>query len=38
LYALGYYRDPAKRELGFVLGMIAAGLLVLGTVIGLTLQ
>jgi glutathione S-transferase len=38
IYALGYYRDPAKRELGFVLGMVASGLLVLGTVIGLTLQ
>jgi glutathione S-transferase len=38
IYALGYYRDPARRELGFVLGMVASGLLVLGTVIGLTLQ
>lgn len=35
LYALGYYRDPAKRELGFVLGMIACGALVAGSVIGL---
>jgi glutathione S-transferase len=37
VYALGYYRDPAKREAGFVLGMVASGLLVAGTVIGLLL-
>jgi glutathione S-transferase len=36
-YALGYYRDPAKREVGFVVGMVATGLLVVGTVIGLLL-
>ena len=35
LYALGYYRDPAHREAGFVLGMIASGLLVAGSVVGL---
>jgi len=35
LYALGYYRDPSKREFGFVLGMIASGALVVGSVIGL---
>jgi glutathione S-transferase len=28
LYALGYYRDPAKREAGFVIGMVACGALV----------
>ncbi|TFW32702.1 MAPEG family protein [Massilia horti] len=38
LYARGYYRDPAKREAGFVLGMIASGLLILGTVVGLLLH
>jgi glutathione S-transferase len=38
LYALGYYRDPAKRELGFVLGMIASGALVAGSAIGLLLH
>jgi glutathione S-transferase len=38
LYALGYYRDPAKRELGFVVGMIASGALVAGSVIGLVLH
>jgi glutathione S-transferase len=35
LYALGYYKDPAKREIGFVTAMIASGLLVGGTVVGL---
>lgn len=34
-YALGYYRDPAKREIGFITGMIASALLILGSVIGL---
>lgn len=35
LYALGYYRDPAKREAGFITGMLACGALVAGSVIGL---
>lgn len=35
LYALGYYRDPARRETGFVLNMIASALLIGGTVVGL---
>jgi glutathione S-transferase len=35
LYALGYYRDPAKREAGFVIGMLACGALVAGSVLGL---
>jgi glutathione S-transferase len=38
LYALGYYRDPAKREAGFVLGMVASAMLILGSVIGLMLN
>ncbi|MGX4640998.1 MAPEG family protein [Massilia sp. SYSU DXS3249] len=38
LYALGYYRDPARREVGFVLGMIASGLLVAGAAVGLLLH
>jgi glutathione S-transferase len=38
LYALGYYRDPARREFGFGLGMLASGLLVAGAVVGLLLQ
>ncbi|MBD8531407.1 MULTISPECIES: MAPEG family protein [unclassified Massilia] len=37
-YALGYYRDPAQRELGFVLGMVASALLIGGTVVGLLMQ
>jgi glutathione S-transferase len=38
LYALGYYRAPAKREAGFVTGMVASALLILGTVVGLLLH
>jgi glutathione S-transferase len=38
LYALGYYRDPAKREAGFVIGMVACGALVAASVIGLLSQ
>jgi glutathione S-transferase len=38
LYALGYYRDPAKRELGFVVSMLASAALVVGSVIGLVLH
>jgi glutathione S-transferase len=38
LYALGYYRDPAKREAGFVTAMVASALLILGTVVGLVLH
>ena len=36
--ALGYYRDPARREIGFVLGMVASALLIGGTVVGLLMQ
>ena len=38
LYALAYYRDPAKREFGFVLGMVASALLILGSTVGLLMQ
>lgn len=38
LYALGYYRDPAKREIGFIVGMLACGALVAGSVVGLLLH
>jgi len=38
LYALGYYRDPSKREAGFVIGMLACGALVAGSAIGLLLH
>jgi glutathione S-transferase len=37
-YALGYYRDPAKREVGFITGMFACALLIGGTVLGLLLR
>jgi len=37
-YALGYYRDPAKREIGFVLGMVASALLIGGTAVGLMIH
>jgi glutathione S-transferase len=38
LYALGYYRDPAKREAGFVIGMVACGALVTASAAGLLLH
>jgi glutathione S-transferase len=38
LYALGYYRDPAKREAGFIIGMLACGALVAGSAVGLLLR
>lgn len=37
-YALGYYRDPAHREFGFVTGMVACALLICGTIFGLLLR
>lgn len=38
LYALGYYRDPARREFGFILGMLACALLIGATVVGLLMH
>ena len=38
VYAIGYYRAPSKRELGFILGMVASALLVVGTIAGLLLH
>lgn len=38
LYALSYYRDPAKRELGFILGMLACAALIGATVFGLIMR
>jgi glutathione S-transferase len=35
VYALGYYRDPAKRELGFGISIVANVALIIGTVVGL---
>lgn len=38
LYALGYYKDPAKREVGFTISAIASVLLMVGTGVGLVLN
>jgi glutathione S-transferase len=38
LYAIGYYRDPSKRELGFVTATVASVLLIVGTVVGLIMH
>jgi glutathione S-transferase len=38
LYAIGYYRDPARREAGFIIGMLACAALIVGSVVGLLLQ
>jgi glutathione S-transferase len=38
LYALGYYRDPSRRELGLIVGMVACGALVAGSAVGLLSQ
>jgi glutathione S-transferase len=38
LYAVGYYRDPAKREAGFILGMLACAALIGATVFGLLMR
>lgn len=38
MYALAYYRDPEKRERGYLVSMAAYMLLMVGTVIGLLLQ
>lgn len=38
VYALGYYRAPARREAGFILGMVASALLIVGSVVGLLMS
>lgn len=38
LYALGYYRDPSKREAGFITGMVASALLIAGAIRGLMMH
>jgi glutathione S-transferase len=38
VYALGYYKDPSKREAGFIIGFIASALLFIGTAVGLILH
>jgi glutathione S-transferase len=38
LYALAYYRDPAKRVTGYVLSSLSCVLLMIGTAVGLLLR
>jgi len=38
LYALAYYKEPAKRELGFGITVLASVALMIGTVIGLLMR
>jgi glutathione S-transferase len=38
LYALAYYKDPAKRTAGFTIAIGASGLLMLGTAVGLLMK
>lgn len=38
MYALAYYKDPARRTLGYGVGMAACGLLVAGTCVGLLMR
>jgi glutathione S-transferase len=38
VYALGYYKDPARREAGFVIGGLACLFLVVATVWGLAMR
>ena len=38
MYALAYYQDPAKREAGFVIGIVACALLIAGACVGLVLR
>ncbi len=38
LYALGYYKEPSKRELGFSIGLLATVICLLGSAYGLFLS
>ncbi|MBI3229973.1 MAG: MAPEG family protein [Burkholderiales bacterium] len=38
LYAVAYYRDPAKRGLGFGITVTASSLLMVGAMVGLVLK
>jgi glutathione S-transferase len=38
MYALGYYKDPAKREAGYIVSSAACGLLIAGTCVGLIMR
>jgi glutathione S-transferase len=38
LYALGYYKEPSKREIGFSIGLLATVVCLLGSAYGLFLS
>jgi glutathione S-transferase len=38
LYALGYLKDPSKRELGFVVGSIATVALMIAALVGIVMR
>lgn len=38
VYALGYYKDPAKRSMGFMLTFCASVFLIIGTAVGLIIH
>ncbi|MDB5756686.1 MAG: hypothetical protein JWR56_3114 [Massilia sp.] len=38
MYALGYYKVPAKREAGYIVSSAACGLLIAGTCVGLIMR
>ncbi len=38
VYALAYYKDPAKRTAGFTIAISASALLMVGTAVGLMMQ
>jgi glutathione S-transferase len=35
LYAIGYYKSPSKREIGFTISFFASVALMIGTIVGL---
>jgi len=37
-YAVSYYRDPATREPGFIIGFVASGVLLIGALIGILIR
>jgi F0F1-type ATP synthase membrane subunit c/vacuolar-type H+-ATPase subunit K len=38
MYGSGYAKDPAKRATGFVIGILAQTVLILGALIGIVLS
>jgi len=37
-YAVSYYRDPASREPGFIIGFAASGVLLIGALVGILIR